>query len=44
MVKALLDTNILIDFLNGVPQARDEIARYRRTAISIITWMEVMAG
>lgn len=44
MVKALLDTNILIDFLRGVPEARDELARYEDKAISIVTWMEVMAG
>ncbi len=44
MVRALLDTNILIDYLNAVPEARDEIARYDRPAISIITWMEVMVG
>ena len=44
MVKALFDTNILIDFLNGVPQAKFELSRYRDKAISMITWMEVMAG
>lgn len=44
MVRALLDTNILIDFLRGLPQARAEIARYDRPAISIVTWMEVMSG
>ncbi|MDQ2633200.1 MAG: type II toxin-antitoxin system VapC family toxin [Pseudomonadota bacterium] len=44
MVKALFDTNILIDFLNGIPQARDEIARYDQKSISIITWMEVLGG
>ena len=44
MVKALFDTNIVVDFLNGAPEARDEIARYREKAISIITWMEVMVG
>ncbi len=44
MVKALLDTNILIDFLNGIEQARDELARYDDPAISIITRMEVMVG
>ena len=44
MVKALFDTNILIDFLNGIPQARDEIARYDGKSISIITWMEVLVG
>jgi len=41
---ALLDTNILIDYLNGVWQAKEEIARYPRCAISIITWMEVLVG
>jgi predicted nucleic acid-binding protein len=44
MVKALFDTNILIDYLNAVPQARTEIQRYGDKAISIITWMEVMIG
>ncbi|MEK1889148.1 MAG: type II toxin-antitoxin system VapC family toxin [Phyllobacterium sp.] len=44
MVKALFDTNILIDFLNAVPEARDELGRYDEKAISSITWMEVMIG
>lgn len=44
MVKALFDTNIVVDFLNGVPEAQNEISRYRERAISIITWMEVMVG
>ncbi len=44
MVKALFDTNILIDYLNGVEAARQEIALYEDHAISLISWMEVMAG
>jgi predicted nucleic acid-binding protein len=44
MVKALFDTNILIDYLNAVPQARTELQRYTDRAVSIITWMEVMVG
>ncbi|AYG68719.1 MULTISPECIES: type II toxin-antitoxin system VapC family toxin [unclassified Rhizobium] len=44
MVKALFDTNILIDHLNAIPQARRELMRYEEKAISIITWMEVLAG
>ena len=44
MVKALFDTNILIDFLNGVAEARKEMDLYQDKAISIITWMEVMVG
>ena len=44
MVKALVDTNILIDFLNGAPEARRELELYVDAAISIVTWMEVMVG
>ena len=44
MVNALFDTNILIDFLRGVPAAREEINRYEERAISVVTWMEVMIG
>ena len=44
MVGALFDTNILIDHLNAVPEARAEIQRFENRAVSIITWMEVMVG
>jgi predicted nucleic acid-binding protein len=44
MVKALFDTNILIDYLIGVPQAKEELERFEERAISVITWMEVMVG
>lgn len=44
MVKALFDTNVLIDFLAGVPQARAELEHYDDAAISIVSWMEVMVG
>jgi len=44
MVAALFDTNILIDYLNGVAAAKVELERYDARAISIVTWMEVMAG
>lgn len=44
MVKALFDTNILIDFLAGVPESREEIDRYDDSAISIVSWMEMMVG
>lgn len=43
-MKALFDTNILIDFLNGRREARQELDRYEDRAISIVTWMEVMVG
>ncbi len=40
----LFDTNILTDDLNGEARAKAVIARYRSQSISIISWMEVMAG
>lgn len=43
-VKAVFDTNILIDYLNGVDAARVAIERTAERSISIITWMEVLAG
>jgi predicted nucleic acid-binding protein len=44
MVKALFDTNILIDYLNGIDEADKELSRYTSRAISTITWMEVLVG
>ena len=44
MVRSLLDTNIIIDHLNGVAEAQEEIRRHDGPAISIITWMEVLVG
>jgi predicted nucleic acid-binding protein len=44
VVKALFDTNILIDYLNAIPEAAAELQLYEDRAISIITWMEVMVG
>ena len=44
MVKALFDTNILIDYLNAVPQARVELDRYEAKSICVISWMEVLVG
>lgn len=44
MVSTLFDTNILIDYLNGVEAAKAELDRYSDKAISQITWMEVMVG
>jgi hypothetical protein len=43
-MKALFDTNILIDYLKGVDAARLEIERHAESLISIVTWMEVLAG
>ena len=43
-MKALFDTNILIDYLNGVEAAKTEIDRPAERLVSVITWMEVLAG
>ena len=42
--KVLFDTNILIDYMSGVAMAQPEIDSCLDRAISIVTWMEVMAG
>lgn len=43
-MRALFDSNILIDYLSGIPAAKTELARYESPAISVITWIEVMVG
>lgn len=43
-MKAIIDSDVLIDFLQGVKSAQMELAKYRRREISIVSWMEVMAG
>ena len=43
-MNAVFDTNIVIDALNGVPEADAEYERYERLFISRITWMEVLVG
>ena len=43
-VKAVFDTNILVDYLKGVRAAKEELDRYRVRQISIITFIEVMVG
>ena len=37
---ALFDSNIVIDYLNGIPQAAKELAQYKYAYISPITWVE----
>ncbi len=44
MVKALFDTNILIDYLSGSSKAHQELGRFDDAAISVVTWIEVMVG
>lgn len=43
-MKAVFDTNILIDYLSGIEAAKIELAQYRKRQISIVTFIEVMVG
>ncbi len=43
-VKALFDTNILVDYLSGVEASKKEVERYDERLVSIVTWMEVLVG
>lgn len=43
-MRSVIDTNILIDYLNGHEEAFVELKRYQEPVISRITWMEVLAG
>lgn len=43
-LRAVFDTNIVIDYLKRVSKAKDEVDRYLVHGICIVTWMEVMAG
>lgn len=43
-MKAVFDTNILIDYLQGSMQAQQELSNYTSLAISVITWMELLVG
>jgi predicted nucleic acid-binding protein len=43
-MKAVFDTNILIDYLKGIESARTELNQYDGKLISVITWMELLVG
>jgi predicted nucleic acid-binding protein len=43
-MRAVLDSVILIDALNGIDSARTTLSRLRDSAISTISWIEVLAG
>ena len=44
LVKAVFDTNILIDLLHGREEANNEIGLYSSLEISRISWIEVLTG
>jgi len=43
-VKAVFDTNILIDFLNQDKRAKKELQLYDKRLISLITHIEILVG
>ena len=43
-MKALFDSDILIDFLMGESKAEVELKRYSDRLISVVSWSEVMIG
>jgi len=43
-MNAIFDSSILIDHLNGIREAKLELDSYLQKSISIVTWIEVMAG
>ena len=43
-MKAVIDSDVLIDYLQGIPAAKAELRRYRRPQYSIISFMELLAG
>jgi predicted nucleic acid-binding protein len=43
-LRAILDSDVLIDFLQGQAKAEQELRRYADWEISVVTWMEVLSG
>ena len=43
-MKAIFDSDILIDYLDGIEKAREELHKYSERCISIISWIEIMVG
>ncbi len=43
-MKAIVDSDILIDFLQGDDRSRAELSQYDDLGYSVISWMEIMCG
>jgi hypothetical protein len=43
-MKALFDSDVLIDYLLGQPKARAELQKYDDRLVSVVSWAEVMTG
>jgi len=43
-MKALFDSDVLIDYLLGEAKAKSEIQKHTQRLVSIVSWTEVMVG
>lgn len=43
-MKAVLDSDILIDFLEGSKRAKAELDQYDVLLYSVVSWMEILCG
>jgi len=43
-MKTILDSDVLIDYLQGLPPAREEMARYRQPHYSMNSFIELHGG
>ena len=43
-MRAIIDSDVLVDYLQGLEKAKRELDRYSQREMSIICWMEVMTG
>ena len=43
-MRAVFDSDVLVDYLQGLAEAAVELGRYGERCISLVSWMEVMVG
>jgi predicted nucleic acid-binding protein len=43
-MNAIIDTNILVDYIHGIEEAIQELMRYEKLSVSRIIWIEFLAG
>lgn len=43
-MKAVIDSDVLIDYLQGNRQAKAELDQYDDLLYSVVSWMEIMCG
>jgi len=41
-MRAIIDSDVLIDYLQGLNKAKSELDRYPKREMSIVSWMEIM--